>query len=73
MATGGMAVQKRPQEARHGGDRREHAVAPPGLPHLTPPGEDGFGLPQRGPLSGTTLEDGGETRDHGATSCTIGF
>jgi hypothetical protein len=31
MAAGGVAVPHLSQEERHGGDRREHAVAPPGI------------------------------------------
>jgi hypothetical protein len=35
MTTGGMAMPHLPQEARHGGDRRQHAVAPCGRPRAS--------------------------------------
>jgi hypothetical protein len=40
MAAGGVALQHLEQEERHGGDRREDAVAPGGIPALTAHGHD---------------------------------
>jgi hypothetical protein len=61
------------QEELHGCDRREHLVTPPGIPNLATHCEDGVGLQQRGPFACQALKDGGDTRDHGVTSCTMGF
>jgi hypothetical protein len=61
------------QKELHGGHRCEHAVTPPRIPNLLTHGEDGVGLQQRGPFPGQALKDGGDTRDHGGTSYTIGF
>jgi hypothetical protein len=55
-----------------GGDRREHAVTPPGLADLATHREDRVGLQQRGILACKSLQDGGDTRDHGVTSCMMG-
>src|SRR6266699_812977 len=71
MAAGGVAMQNLQQEYLHGGDRREDAVAPPGIPDLAAHREDSVGLQQRGPLVREALQDGGYTRDHRVTSWTI--
>ncbi len=44
MTAGGVAMQNLQQEELHGGDRREHAIAPGGIPDLTAHGQEGFGL-----------------------------
>jgi hypothetical protein len=40
-----------PQDERHGGERRQDAIAPCAIPDLTVHGEDRFGLPSHGPLA----------------------
>jgi hypothetical protein len=65
-------VQNLPQEELHGGDWREHVVAPRGIPDLATQRENGVGLQQRGPLGSEALEDGGDTQDRGVTSWTVG-
>src|ERR671923_431176 len=72
MATGGVAVQNVSQEELYGGDGREQTVAPRGIPDLPAHGQNGVGLQPRGPLACKPLQDGGDTRDHGITSWTIG-
>src|SRR5262249_14537325 len=72
MAAGGVAVQNLQQEYLHGGDRREHTVAPRRIPDLATHRENGVRLQPRGPLACKPLQDGGDTRDHGGTSWTIG-
>ena len=51
MTARGVPVQNLLQEELHAGDGREHAVAPVGIADLTTSGENGVGLPQRGPLA----------------------
>src|SRR6266511_3877540 len=72
MTAGGVAIQNLQQEELHGRDRREHAVAPPGIADLATHRENSFGLQQRGPLACKSLQYGGDTWDHGVTSCTMG-
>jgi hypothetical protein len=60
MTTGGMALQNLSQEGLHRRDRREHAVAPGGIPDLTTYRQDSVGLQQHGPLAGEALQDRGE-------------
>jgi hypothetical protein len=72
MTAGGVAMQNLPQEELYGSDRRAHAVAPPALSNLATHCEDGVGLQPCGPLACETLKDGGDTRDPGVTSCTMG-
>ena len=71
MTAGGVAMKDLQQEELHGGDGREHAVTPCGIPDLTAHRQDGFGLQQHGPLAGEALQDRGDVRDHLMTSCTI--
>ena len=73
MAAGRVTVQNLQQEAVHGGDRREDAVAPAGIPNLAAHSQDGVGLEQQGPLVGEALQDGSAVRNHLMTSCTIGM
>src|SRR5687768_1752529 len=72
MTAGGVAMQNLPQEELHGRDRRQHAVAPCGIPDLTAYGEDSFGLQQYGPLAGEALQDGVDVWNHLVTSSTMG-
>src|SRR5688572_15659457 len=72
MAARGVPVQDLQQEELHGGDGREHAVAPPGIADLATDGENGVRLQQRRPLTCKPLKDAGNIRDHGGTSWTIG-
>jgi hypothetical protein len=65
MTAGRMARENLPQEERHGGYRREHAVTPPGITNLAPHGEEGFGWQPRGPFACTSLTDGSDPRDPG--------
>jgi hypothetical protein len=44
MTTGGIARQNLHQEELHGGDGREDAVTPAGIPDLAAHRHDGFGL-----------------------------
>jgi hypothetical protein len=44
MAAGRVAVQHLQQEEVHGGDGREDAVAPAGIPNLAAHRQDGVGL-----------------------------
>jgi hypothetical protein len=60
MTPGGMAMQNLQQEELYRSDRREHAVAPGGLPDLTAHRQDGFGWQQDGPLAGEALQDRGD-------------
>jgi hypothetical protein len=64
-------MQNLEQEELHGGDWREHAVAPCGIPDLPAYRQDGFGLQQHGPLAGEALQDRRDVRNHLMTSCTI--
>ena len=73
MAADRVTVPHLQQEEVHGGDGREDAVAPAGLPTLAAHRQDGFGLEQQSPLAGEALQDGYEVRDHLMTSCTIGM
>ena len=63
MAAGGVAMQNLQQEELHGGDWREHAVAPRGIPDLPAHRQDGFGLQQHGPLAGEALQDRGDVSE----------
>jgi hypothetical protein len=72
MAAGGVAMQDLQQEELHGRDRRQHAVAPGGIPNLTAHGQNGFGLQQHGPLASEALQDRGDVWNHLVTSSTIG-
>jgi hypothetical protein len=72
MTAGGVAMQHLQQEEVYGGDRREHAVAPGGIPDLTAHRQNGFGLQQHGPLTCEALQDGSHGRDHLVTSSTMG-
>jgi hypothetical protein len=71
MAAGGVAMEKLSQAERHRGNRREHAIAPGGIPDLTAQGKDRFGLQQRGPRTGEAWQHGRDIRNHRMTSCTI--
>ena len=71
MTAGGVAMQHLSQEARHGGDRREQAVAPCGRPDLPAHRENGVGWPQHGPFAGEALQGGGDVRNPLMTSWTI--
>jgi hypothetical protein len=51
MAAGSIAMQNLQQEQLYGGDRREDAVAPGGIPNVAAHREDGVGLQQRSPLT----------------------
>jgi hypothetical protein len=73
MTARGVPMQDLQQEELHGGDGREHAVAPAGIAHLAAHRQDGFGLEQQGPLAGEALQDGRDMRNHLMTSCTIGM
>src|SRR5512132_2908843 len=72
MTAGGVAMQNLQQEEVYGGDRREHAVAPCGIPDLTAHRQNGFGLQQHGPLTGEALQDGSHGRNHLVTSSMMG-
>jgi hypothetical protein len=73
MAAGGVAMPHLPQEELPGRDRRQHAVAPCGVPELPAHGQHGVGLQRRGPLAGNPLPDGGDVWNHRVTSSTMGL
>jgi hypothetical protein len=72
MTAGGVAMQHLQEAAVDGGDRREHAVAPCGIPELTAHRQKGFGLQPHGPLTGEAWQDGRHGRDHWVTSAMMG-
>ena len=63
MTAGGVAMQNLQQEELYGSDRREHAVAPPGIADLATYGENGVRLQPCGPLAGQALQDGSDVRN----------
>jgi hypothetical protein len=71
MTAGRVTVQHLRQEELHGGDWREHTVAPGGIPDLTAYRQEGFGWQPHGPLASETWQDRRDVRNHLMTSCTI--
>jgi hypothetical protein len=67
-----MAVQNLQEEELDRGDRREHAVAPWGIPDLPAHRKHSVGLQQHSPLAGEALHDSGHVRDHLVTSSMMG-
>jgi hypothetical protein len=61
MTAGGVAMQNLSQEALHGGDRRQYAVAPPGIADLGTGCENRVRSQQRG--------EAPNARPNGETSC----
>jgi hypothetical protein len=72
MAASSVPMPNLQQEELHGGDWREHAVAPPGIADLATGCENRVGLQQRGLLACQALQDGGDVRNHLVTSSMIG-
>jgi hypothetical protein len=71
MTAGGVALPPRQEEDVAGGARRAPAIAPGGLPNLTAPGQERFGLQPRGPLAGHALQDSGPVRNQRMPPWTI--
>jgi hypothetical protein len=65
-------MQNLSQEELHGGDRRQYAVAPPGIADLATGCENRVGSQQHGPLAGQAWQDGGDVRNYLVTSSMIG-